>query len=259
MNNSNIYKSLDILGKVDYLYSIATLVRNHGYNFTEYIPNRKTPGIFMKNFFHPSIPNVVKNTIDIGMKSNRNIVLTGPNAGGKSTLIKTLSVSVLLAQTLGIAPAEKMYLTPFHYVNTYLNIYDVKGKKSLFENEMERISTHIKRLKTLKPTEFAFIIIDELFSGTNPKEGIASSIAIGEKLATYSNSITVITTHYTQLTELKNYSNYKMDINRDNGKLNFTYLLKAGVSTDYIAVDLLKDNKFDKSIVDKANEIKNRK
>jgi energy-coupling factor transporter ATP-binding protein EcfA2 len=255
-DNGQIRTSLAILGEVDFLYSIATLVRNHGYNFSEYIENKKNPCIFMKNFFHPSIPNAVKNTIDIGLKTNRNIVLTGPNAGGKSTLIKTLSIAVLLAQTIGIAPVEKMYITPFHYVNTYLNIYDTKGKKSLFENEMERISNHIKRIKSLKPNEFAFIIIDELFSGTNPKEGVASSFAIGEQLATYPNSITVVTTHYPQLTKLTQFTNYKMEINRNNGKLNFTYQLKPGISNDYIAVDLLKDNNFDQSIVDKANEIK---
>jgi hypothetical protein len=246
-DNDNIKKSLTILGKIDCLYSIATLVRNHGYNFTEFIANRQTPAVFSKNFFHPNISAAIPNTIDIGFKGRRNIILTGPNAGGKSTLIKTLSISVLMAQTLGIAPCEKMYLTPFTYMNTYLNIHDIKGEKSLFENEMERVSTHIDTLNELKPTEFAFIIIDELFSGTNPKEGMATSFAVAEKLATFPNSISVITTHYHQLTELKDYANYKMALD--------TYKLKAGVSTDNIAVDLLKKRNFDQSIIDKAREI----
>ena len=246
-DNDNIKKSLTILGKLDCLFSIATLVRNHGYNFAEFISNRQTPAMFSKNFFHPNITEVIPNTIDIGFKGRRNVILTGPNAGGKSTLIKTLSISVLMAQTLGIAPCEKIYLTPFTYMNTYLNITDIKGKKSLFENEMERVSSHIERLNELRPDEFAFIIIDELFSGTNPKEGMATSFAVAEKLATFSNSISVITTHYHQLTGLKDYANYKMALD--------TYKLKAGVSTDNIAVDLLQKRNFDQSIVDKAREI----
>jgi len=246
-DNDNIKKSLTILGKLDCLYSIATLVRNHGYNFAEFISNRQTPAMFSKNFFHPNITAAIPNTIDIGFKGRRNVILTGPNAGGKSTLIKTLSISVLMAQTLGIAPCEKIYLTPFTYMNTYLNITDIKGKKSLFENEMERVSSHIERMNELRPDEFAFIIIDELFSGTNPKEGMATSFAVADKLSTFPNSISVITTHYHQLTELTDYANYKMELD--------TYKLKAGISTDNIAVDLLKKRNFDQSIIDKAREI----
>ena len=246
-DNENIKKSLTILGKIDCLYTISILVRDYGYNFAEFVANRQTPAVFSKNFFHPNIDTAIPNTIDIGFKGRRNVILTGPNAGGKSTLIKTLSISILMAQTLGIAPCEKMYLTPFTYMNTYLNIHDIKGKKSLFENEMERISTHIDKLKELKHTDFAFIIIDELFSGTNPKEGMATSFAVAEKLAQFPNSISVITTHYHQLTELKDYAKYKMELD--------TYKLQAGVSTDNIAVDLLKQRNFDQSIVDKAREI----
>ena len=256
-NNSVIKKSILLLGKIDYLYGLSHLITENNYSLVKYI--RKTePSLFIKNFYHPFIDKAVKNSIDIGFKEKQNVLLTGPNAGGKSTLIKTLCLSVVLAQTIGIVSAENMLMTPFHYINSYINIVDVKGRKSLFENEMERILNHINKLKTLRKNEFSFIIIDELFSGTNPKEGIASSYAIGETLSNYNNSISIITTHFNYLTNLKDYKNYKMEMFKSNNgsDINFTYKLKPGKSKDTIAIDLLKNKNFDNSIVEKALEIK---
>ena len=128
----NIQKSLTIFSKLDYINSIITLIKNENYCLVNYLKLKK-PGIFIKNFHHPNVSNSVKNTIEIGFKNLNNVLITGPNAGGKSTIIKTVSLTLVMSQTLGIAPASKVYITPFNYVNTYLNIYDVKGKQSLYE------------------------------------------------------------------------------------------------------------------------------
>ena len=84
-----------------------------------------------------------------GWLNPNNFLITGPNAGGKSTLIKSLTLCILLSQTLCISPAENLILTPFKLVNTYLNIPDCKGKESLFEAEMHRARDHINDLKLL--------------------------------------------------------------------------------------------------------------
>ena len=93
--------------------------------------------------------NIVKNTIKLGGGNNRNAIITGPNAGGKSTFIKSLTLSILFSQTLGITTANSFKLTPFSLVNTYLNIPDIKGKESLFEAEMHRAREHLVKLKSL--------------------------------------------------------------------------------------------------------------
>jgi len=255
-NNSNLKKALLIIGKLDYLGGIANLVTNENYTLVKFLKRNK-PNLFIKNFKHPNLDNGILNTLNIGLNEPNNILLTGPNAGGKSTCIKSLCLAVVFAQTLSIACCEKIYMTPFDYINTYINIYDIKGEKSLFENEMQRISNHIEKLDTIdKKNKFSFIIIDELFSGTNPKEGIASSYAIAEQLGSYNNSISIITTHYNYLSKLSNYENYKMEMYRNNNNIEFTYKLKKGVSKDTIAIDLLKNKKFNSNIIEKALEIK---
>ena len=62
---------------------------------------------------NPNIDNIVKN--DIVLDPNNNLVITGPNAGGKSTFIKSIAINIILSQTLCIAFCDKIELTPFYY------------------------------------------------------------------------------------------------------------------------------------------------
>ena len=139
----------------------------------------------------------------MGNKYPCNSIITGPNAGGKSTIIKSIGISLLTSQTLGLAFADNLQFTPFHILNSYLNIPDCKGKESLFEAEMHRSLDHIKMCKNLPEEQRSFIIMDEIFSSTNPHEGISGAYAIAKKMASFDNSVCVITTHFTQLTNLE--------------------------------------------------------
>ena len=66
---------------------------------------------------------------------------------------------------------------------------DAKNKESLFEAEMHRSRNYLKILKELDENDFSFIVMDEIFSSTNPEEGISGAYAIAEKLASFENSI----------------------------------------------------------------------
>jgi len=141
-------------------------------------------------------------------------------------------------------------------INTYLNIPDCKNKESLFEAEMHRARNHLKNLKELGDHEFSFIVMDEIFSSTNPEEGISGAYAICNKLAEYKNSISVITTHFNYLTKLENsgnYKNYKIPIERnEHNEIVYPYKLQEGASDQHIALELLKKKGFDSDIVDDA-------
>ena len=123
---------------------------------------------------------------------------------------------------------------------------------------MKRMYEHIQKLKSLEDNKFSFIVIDELFSGTNPKEAIASSFSVANQLGNFNNSISIITTHFNYLTKLENFKNYKMHIekSKDKKEFVFTYKLKSGISEDYVAIDLLEKNKFGSEIIENAKNIK---
>ena len=72
-------------------------------------------------------------------------------------------------------------------INTYLNIPDCKNKESLFEAEMHRSRDYLNKLKELGEQDFSFIVMDEIFSSTNPEEGISGAYAICNKLSDYKN------------------------------------------------------------------------
>ena len=268
LNNTRYKEYFEYLGEIDMYMSILGLVKEYKNNnrkicYSKYLEQR-SPCINVKNIWHPSLIDhkIVHNNINVGMDNPNNLILTGPNAGGKSTFIKSISISLLLSQTFGIALASKFEFTPFTLINTYLNIPDCKGKESLFEAEMHRAKNHIDKLDKLDKLgddKFSFIVMDEIFSSTNPEEGISGAYAIAERLSENKNSISFITTHFNYLTKLEKnnkFKNYNVSITKDTeGNIKYSYKLKEGTSNQFIALDLLKKKGFDNELVAKAQKI----
>jgi DNA mismatch repair ATPase MutS len=244
---------------IDCIRNILVTKNKYNFTFTKFIENN-IPKIEGIGFRHPCLnkDNVVKNNINI----NNNIIITGPNAGGKSTFIKTLLINVLLSQTICISTSDSCSLTPFKKINSQINVPDTKGHESLFEAEMHRCLYNLKELEKTNKNEFTFIIMDEIFNSTNPVEGIAAAYAIVKKISEYKNCILIFTTHYIYLTKLakttNRFINYKMNVVIDGENISFPYKLIKGLSKQYIALELLKQNGFDEQIINEAINIKNK-
>ena len=219
------------------------------------------PCINVQGIWHPSLKEPVSNTFDI----DKSMILTGPNAGGKSTLIKSLLISIIFAQTLGVTNCEHMKLTPFFYINSQINIPDCKGKESLFEAEMYRSKENLSVLRSLDGIKKKSIIfMDEIFNSTNPVEGISGAYAIAKNMSKFKSNISVFTTHFLYLTRLAKelpdkFNNMKMNVALDTETkqiLSYPYKVSNGVSRQFIALELLKQNGFDQDIIDDALKIK---
>lgn len=260
-NKDRVISIIKYVGEVDSYVSLASTVINEKYTFTKYLTNSKKPVINTKQIWNPYLGNEsVKNNIKL---KGSNLIITGPNAAGKSTFIKTMALNILLSQTIGICAAKKFVITPFKNISSYLHIPDCKGVDSLFQAEMKRSKEYIDSIAQMPPNEFSFVIMDEIFSSTNFVEGFSAAYAIVKKLVSFKNSISIITTHYTNLTKVKNETkrvkNYKFTINRDNNNdIIYPYKIKKGVSYDYIALELIEKNGFDQEIIKDALEIKNK-
>jgi DNA mismatch repair ATPase MutS len=102
-------------------------------------------------------------------------------------------------------------------------------------------------------------VFDEIFNSTNVVEGVAAAYAILDTLGERSNCTTIITTHYPYLCKLPNFDRYKMNAQLDEQMRveRFPYRLTKGVSNQYIALEMLREN-FDPVIVDRAITVKNR-
>ena len=259
---NKIIDTFQFNGVIDILLSIATLFKNstedNPYSFTNY-KNKLEPELNIKDIWHPYLVdnNVVKNSI----KMKNNLLITGPNAAGKSTFIKSIIINILLSQTIGLNSSSYFEMTPFYLIETYLHIPDIKGKSSLFEAEMIRSKEYIEKVKELDKSKFSFIVLDEIFSSTNYIEGFSGAYSILKNLTKYKNTLFIVTTHYTDLNILEKdtknrIENYKFTVDYDKDKnIIFNYLLEKGVSYQYIALDLLKNNGFDENIINDALKI----
>ncbi|MFA6263212.1 MAG: hypothetical protein WCW33_00750 [Candidatus Babeliales bacterium] len=260
---------LQLAGKLDAYLSLAKLYCSNPwgrYCFVDYVTNSATPYLKIDDFWHPMLnPNkVVANSIELGATSGaRNAVITGPNAGGKSTALKSIVLAIVMAQTLGIAPARAMKLTPFVQTGAYLNIADAIGKESLYQAEMNRAQALLNSINALKPGEFSFVIMDEIFTGTNPEEGSAGAFGIATCLASLPQNMCLIATHYKQLTELEkaadhSFKNYKVSVViHPDGKITPTYILDAGIADQKIALQLLTNAGFNNKVLQAAKDALN--
>jgi DNA mismatch repair protein MutS len=258
-NKINIINLMKYIGIIDMINS-NNILYNKNYSLTCYRNKNKhkTPFIKAINIWNP---NIDTNPIVNNIKINNNIIITGPNAAGKSTFIKSIAINLLLSQTIGLSSSKKFIITPFKLIDTYLHIPDTTGSASLFETEMLRSKEYIKKIKESKG--LSFVIMDELFSSTNYVEGFSGAFAILNKMSTYEKSMFIVTTHYTKLSELEKKTNgkiknYKFEIDRnDKNEIIFNYKLKHGYSNQYIALELLKNNNFDDDIIKEAIQISN--
>lgn len=247
--------AMEIAGEIDAYLSMAKLYKEFAakrvhISFAQFI-EQDTPYLQATNFWNPFVnpEYVVTNDITLGAQGlPNNVILTGPNTGGKSTVIKGLILNVLLAQTFGMAWADELVMTPFANVNCYLNITDdISAGTSLFKAEVLRAKDLINAVRDLKGKDFSFTIMDEIFSGTSPKEGEEAAYRFMEDIGTFNNSMVILATHFPMITELPDkkptqFKNYRVAVDRDaNGKIVRHYKLEEGKTFMNIAMDLLKE------------------
>jgi DNA mismatch repair ATPase MutS len=244
---------------IDSLNGLVEFKKLYNYGYTDFINNPK-PIMKLTNLRHPCIEQekCVANSITLGGKKKpNNVIITGTNAGGKSVTIKGILVNALLTHTCTISCCDDAIITPLTYINSQVNIPDVIGFESLFEAEMHRCKTNLDSLKNLEG--LSLIVMDEIFSSTNPVEAISGAYAVCKKMSECENNMLVFTTHFNYLTKLKKtgkFLNYKMETIVDGEDINFTYKLVPGVNKQFLALELLKKNGFDADIIEEALEIK---
>lgn len=264
---NDLAPALLALGEIDAYVSSATLYNEYqgkpnGFCFAQYL-QQDTPYIKMDGMWNPFLPSekAVANSIELGGSKPLNVILTGPNAGGKSTFSKGLTLNVLLAQTIGMVPAAKLALTPFEKINTYMNITDdTAGGNSLFKSEVLRAQELLQTIANLDKKKFSFSIMDEMFSGTSPREGEAAGYAVAKNLGANTHSIAVIATHFPKLKELETttglFKNYQVRVAyKEDGSFSYPFKLEEGAADQNVAIAILQQQGFDTSILNDAQEL----
>lgn len=200
---------------------------------------------------YPLIKDGVPLDFEIG-EDYRSLIITGPNAGGKTIVLKTVGMLTLATQSgFHIAAKEGTEISVFNKL-----FVDIGDNQSV-ENALSTFSSHVKNLAKIikESTKSTLLLFDEIGSGTEPNEGSALAIAILEELY-HKGCITIATTHYG---EIKNFSenhpdfeNAAMEFEKDT--LEPLYKLHIGKSGDSNALYISKKMGIADSIIERTRK-----
>jgi DNA mismatch repair ATPase MutS len=227
-------------------------------NFASFISDTKKT--VFKKAYYACLKNgsPVKNTI----KLKKNMIITGPNASGKTTILKSTLINIIFTQQFGCGFYESADIAPFNYIHCYLNIPDTSGRDSLFQAESRRCKEILDTIQVNNEKCHHFCIFDELYSGTNPKEAGKSAYAFLKYLSKFEHVDFMLTTHYVfvcnKFKKSKRIRNYKMDVENIpkelGGGFKYTYLVKPGISKIEGAINILKEMNYPKELLDNIEE-----
>lgn len=229
-NSRAILQVADFLSEVDVSSSLAWLALEQNY----VIPNLSEDGdLSLIKSRHPVVEQQVKKAFvanDIKINKGQVLLLTGPNMAGKSTLMRQVALSVIMAQMGGPVPCQAAEMPIFERIFTRIGASDFLSEGlSTFMVEMKESADILKDF-----CERSLIVLDEVGRGTSTYDGMSLAQAILEHILDKKMGFTLFATHYHELTSLSDnfssLSNVHMAIAEQNGEIQFLHSLKPGAA-----------------------------
>ncbi|PLX23168.1 MAG: endonuclease MutS2 [Ignavibacteria bacterium] len=250
-----LQRSIELLGDIDSLYARA----RYGKESMGASPNVKLDGpLVLKHTRHPLLllhkksPDVVPLDLTLGEDAST-IIITGPNAGGKSITMKTAGLCALMVQSGIPVPCDESSEFPM-YESIFVDI----GDEQSVENDLSTFSSHVSRLAHIidHASDRSLVLIDEIGTGTDPAEGSALGASILQRLTAVSAHV-IATTHHGMLKafahEQERMMNAAMEF--DLKTLQPTYVFRPGLPGSSYAFEITRRHGMDTRIIDRAREI----
>ena len=246
MGKQNEFMELyQFVGEIDMCIAIASFRES----LTEYcIPEFEKKELLMEEIYHPLIDEPIKNSLNM----RKNILLTGSNASGKSTFVKSIAINLILGQSIHTCTAKRMMIPDSRVITSMAVRDDILSGESYYMKEIK----YLKRMINKSNGERMLICgIDEILRGTNTMERVAASIAILDYLYE-KNCLIMVASHDLELakTLADKYENYYFRETLKKGDVVFDYKLRKGISNSHNAIQLLQTVGFPEEIVTNARK-----
>ena len=235
--------------------SIASHVQNHTLNPCTFV--KRKGNTKMKQLFYLS--HIDETNVKNDVHFNKNIIITGPNASGKTTILKSVILNLFLSQSIGFGCYDSCRIKLYDYFHSYLNIPDTSNRDSLFQAEArrcKRIYEHVEKHKKANH----LCIFDEIYSGTNPSDAVlCASVYLQGMNAHKSHMDYILTTHYLELCskykKSKHVKNQQMNVNvQENDEIQYTYTLGDGISEVHGGFQILKKMDYPEELLNKKEQ-----
>ena len=244
-----------VIASIDVLSSFAKVSEDNNYVRPILTNDNK---ISIKENRHPVVEKVLDSPFvsnDIEMGDDTNILLiTGPNMAGKSTYMRELAITVIMAQIGCFVPASEATLKVFDAIYTRIGASDdLVAGESTFMVEMSEANYAISNA-----TKNSLIIFDELGRGTATYDGMSLAYAIIEYVHDIGCKV-LFSTHYHELTDLesklKHLKNVHVSAYEENGNITFLHKIKEGAIDKSYGIHVAKLANLPDKVIKRANEI----
>ena len=231
---------IDTLHEIEALNSLATFAFNNpSYTYPELSDNT----IFTaKELGHPLIPFNERICNNFSFDNEQRIcVVTGANMAGKSTFLRTVGVSLVLAGNGCVVAADKFVYKPLPFITNMRAIDNLLKHESYFFAELSRLQMILEHLKE---NGELFFILDEILKGTNSLDKYQGSMALIKQLLKH-NGCGLVATHDLELGQLADQTNGQVfnncfEVSFDDSGLSFDYKLRTGVTGSHNATYLME-------------------
>ncbi len=236
---SRILKMADFIANADALQGLARVASENGY--TKPVINDNNT-ISIMDGRHPVVEKLIKgeryvpNSIELDNIENQLLLITGPNMAGKSTVLRQVALTVLMAQIGSFVPAQKANLGIIDRIFTRVGALDnLSSGQSTFMVEMEETANIVNNA-----TGKSLVILDEIGRGTSTYDGMSIAWAVAEYLHDLNGTgvKTLFATHYHELTQLEKLKprikNFNIAVKEFNDNIVFLrQLVKGGTNKSY--------------------------
>ena len=246
-----LINSLWNFSQIEFIFSKMNFCARNGFNKQNIVNSQE---LNLKKAYNPLIDKdvVVKNDVILDNKGN-SLIITGPNTGGKTVILKTVGLCVYLSHLGFYIPALEESTVGF-FEGVFVDV----GDEQSIENNLSTFSSHMTNIIDIlnKTNNKSIILLDELCSGTDPSEGAVLSIALLEKFKNL-NATMLCTTHYPEIKnycfESEYYKNSSMEF--DFEKLKPTYRFIIGLPGKSNAINISAKLGLEQSIIDEASSL----
>ncbi len=245
-NRNDFIRIYETLGAIDSLLAIASYRCFLQFYTIPDLNNNKNIQLNTEEIYHPLLNEPIANSI----KTEKPVLLTGSNASGKSTFLKTIAINAIFAQTIYTCLAQR-YVSNFCMVFTSMALKDdILSNESYYIAEIKSLKRILDNLNQEIP---CFIFIDEVLRGTNTVERISASSEILFYLSK-KNCLCFAATHDIELASIlaHYYKSYHFQENIKGDEIYFDYKLYPEKSTTRNAIKLLKLMGYSQDIVEQA-------